>query len=193
MRLLITGAVALASLLLSSGPAMHGSAAAAPQPAVESVHTDLGADACTKQIDKSDPNETPYLLCPGVGGYALIVRRVEAGRRSIDVVDTAKRVLPLRYEEFVTPHMSTLDGKAEWRVATRDGKQVPIALIVRVHAREDTAAPEKVTGVYLAIAKITPRQACVTDAIPEGSRSPAEVRRAADSAQERPCAPPRRR
>jgi hypothetical protein len=168
-------------------------AAAAPQAAARSVHTDLGAEACTRQVDTSDPNETPYLLCPGVAGYALIVRRVEAGRRSIDVVDPAKRVLPLRYDEVVTPHMSTLDGKAEWRVVTRDGKQVPIALIVRVQAREDIGEPEKVTRSFLAVAKITPRQACVTDAIAEGTRSPAEIRRAADSAQGRPCAPPRRR
>ena len=73
---------------------------------------------------------------------------------------------------------------------TRAGKQVPVALIVRVQAREDADNPEKVTRTYLAIAKIMPGQACVTDRIAEGTRSQAEVYRVADSAQARPCASP---
>jgi len=189
VRLSITGLVALLSLLLSGCPAKD-SDADRPKAAVQSIYTDLGAGACTKEIDKSDPNETPYLVCPGVAGYALIVRRVDAGRRSIDVVDAAKRVLPLNYQEVVTRSMSTLDGKAEWRVATQDGKQVPIALIVRVQAREDNDNPEKVTRTYVAVAKIARNETCVTDRIPEGTKSEAEVRIAADSAQERQCAPP---
>ncbi|MBI4907461.1 MAG: hypothetical protein HY820_27800 [Acidobacteria bacterium] len=160
------------------------------QTAMESIYTELGAAACRKEADRNDPNETPYLVCPGVAGYTLIVRRVEAGRQSIDIVDAAQRVLPLNYHEFVTRHMSTLSGKAEWRVATKDGKQVPVALIVRVQAREDNNNPEKVTGSYFAVAKITPREACVTDRIPEGAQPESEVRRVADLAQEKPCAPP---
>lgn len=193
MRLSITGVVALSSLLLSGCPAKDGDPAVRSKAVIQSVHTDLGAGSCKKEADKNDPNETPYLLCPGVAGYALIVRRVDSGRQSIDVVDAAQRVLPLNYQEFVTRHMSTLDGKAEWRVATRDGKQIPIALIVRVQAREDNDNPEKVTRSYLAVAKITPKEACVTDRIPEGTQSEAEVRSAADSAQERQCAPPQPR
>lgn len=189
MRLSIVGVVALSPLLLSSCSASNGDPAVRSKAAIESIHTDLGAGSCGKEIDKNDPNETPYLVCPGVAGYALIVRRVDAGRQSIDVVDSAQRVLPLNYHEFVTRHMSTLCGKAEWRVATKDGKQVPIALIVRVQAREDNDNPEKVTRSYLAVAKITPNEACVTDRIPEGAQSEAEVRSAADSAQERQCAP----
>lgn len=158
--------------------------------AIESIHTDLGGGSCRKEIDKNDPNETPYLACPGVGGYALIVRRVDSGRQSIDVVDSAQRVLPLNYHEFVTRHMATLDESAEWRVATKDGQQVPIALIVRVQAHEDNDTPEKVTHSYLAVAKITPNEVCVTDRIPEGAQSEPEVRSAADSAQARQCAPP---
>ena len=193
VKLSITGVVALSSLFLSGCSVKNGDAAIGSKAAIESVYTGLGAGSCTKEADKTDPNETPYLVCPGVAGYALIVRRVDAGRQSIDVVDAAQRVLPLNYQEFVTRHMSTLDGKAEWRVATRDGKQVPIALIVRVQAREDNDNPEKVTHSYIAVAKIAPNQACVTDRIPEGTQSEAEVRSAADSAQERQCASPQPR
>ena len=189
VRLSILGMVALSLLFLSGCSATDGDLAVRSKAAIESIHTDLGAGSCRKEIDKNDPNETPYLVCPGVAGYTLIVRRVDAGRQSIDVVDSAQRVFPLDYHEFVTRHMSTLDGKAEWRVATKDGKRVPIALIVRVQAREDNDNPEKVTRSYFAVAKVTPNEVCVTDRIPEGVQSEPEVHRAADSAQERQCAP----
>lgn len=193
MRLFIIGVVALSPLLLSGCSAKNDDAPTRSKPAIQSVDTGLGAGSCKKEVDKNDPNETPYLVCPGVAGYVLIVRRVDAGRQSIDVVDAAQRVLPLNYQNFVTRHMFTLDGKAEWRVATQNGKQVPIALIVRVQAREDNDNPEKVTHSYLAVAKIAPNEACVTDSIPEGTQSEAEVRSAADSAQQKQCAPPQPR
>ena len=189
MRLSISGPVAMSTLLLAGCSATDGNAPARSNAAIESVFTDLGPGSCTKEIDRTDPNETPYLACPGVAGYTLIVRRVDAGRQSIDIVDAAQRGFPLGYQEFVTRHMSTLSEKAEWRVETRDGKQVPIALIVRVQAREDADDPEKVTRTYCAVAKIAPDEACVTDRLTEGAQPETEVRRAADSARERPCAP----
>jgi hypothetical protein len=190
MRLSIGSVTALSAALLFACTNKDRDPALSPTAAIESIQTDLGAGSCEKKADKSDPNETPYLSCPGVAGYALIVRRVEAGRQSIDVVDAAQRVFALRYDEFVTRSMSTLDGKALWRVAMKDGKQVPIALIVRVQAREDNDNPEKVTRSYFAVAKITPHEACVTDRLPEDSHSEAAVRDAADTAHQRPCATP---
>jgi hypothetical protein len=96
----------------------------------------------------------------------------------------------LSYDEFVTRHMSSLDGRAHWRVTPGDGEQVPIALVVRVQAREDIDDPEKVTNTYLAVAKITPHETCITERIAAGAGSEAELHSAADSAQNRPCAPP---
>ena len=193
MRLFIVGLLAWSAFPHVGCSATDGDRSADTKAAVESIHTDLSAGSCAKEIDKNDPNETPYLSCPGVAGYTLIVRRVDAGRQSIDVVDSAKRVLPLNYQDVVTRHMSTLDGMVEWRVATKDGKPVPIALIVRVQAREDNDQPEKVTHSYIAVAKITPNETCVTDRIEEGTQSETEVRSRADSAQERQCAPPQPR
>jgi len=190
VRLFIIGLLALSAFAQFGCLASDGDRSANTKAAVESIHTDLSAGSCAKEIDKNDPNETPYLSCPGVAGYTLILRRVDAGRQSIDVVDTAKRVLPLNYQDFITRHMSTLDGRVEWRVATKDGKPVPIALIVRVQAREDNDQPEKVTDAYIAVAKITPNETCVTDRIVAGTQSEADVRSRADSAQERLCAPP---
>jgi hypothetical protein len=188
VRLSIIG-LAVGTAVLSAGCTRSGGDRAERQAAaIESVRTDLGG-SCRSEIDKSDPNETPYLVCPGVRGYSLIVRRVDSGRQSIDVVDSAQQTFPLSYHEVVTRFMSDLDSTAEWRVANRDGKQIPVALIVRVHAHEDLDTPEKVTRTYFAVAKITPNEACVTDRIPEGAQSENELRSAADSAPQRPCAP----
>ena len=160
-------------------------------PAVESVYTDLRGPSCREEIDRSDPNETPYTACPGVGGYTLIVRRAEAGRRSIDVVDPGRRVFPLDYPRSVTPHMSALGARAEWRVRTTERGRVPIALVVPVEAHEDAGNPETVTRTWLAVARIAPDTACVVGRIVDRERSEDEVRTMADSAQGRPCIPSR--
>jgi hypothetical protein len=180
---------AWSSLLLFGCSAQKDAPAAGSDTAIQSIRTELRPESCAKRIDKDDPNETPYQVCPGVAGYSLIVRLVDAGRQSIDIVDPVKLELPLHYEEFITRHMSTVGDQAEWRVATKEGKPVPVALIVRVNAREDDAHPEKVTRSYFAVAKITPGQACVTDRMAAGTQPEADVRRAADSAQARHCAP----
>lgn len=190
MRITITGSIALSSLLLSGCSATDGDTAVQTKASLKSVFTDIGAGSCKKEIDRTDPNETPYLVCPGVAGYALNVRRADAGRRSIDIVNPSQRAFPVNYQEVVTRYMFTLSDKAEWRVETRGGKQAPVALIVRVQAHEDNDNPEKVTRTYLVVAKITPDEACVTDKIPEGTLPEGEVRSTADSARERPCAPP---
>lgn len=159
-----------------------------PAATVRSVYTSIAASECKQQVDTNDPNETPFLACPGLAGYTLIVRRVDSGRKSLDVVDGNGRAHPLRLHEVVTRHMLTLEDRVEWRVAPKDGANVPVALIVRVRAREEGSEPEKVTRSWLAIAKLTPGEACVTDRVAEGSQSEAMVLQAADSAAGRPCA-----
>ena len=190
MKLSIRNVVAPALLVLFGCTAAQERTPAPSPAAFESVYTDLGASNCRKVPDLSDPNETPYTVCPGIAGYSLIVRRVDAGRKSVDVVNAEGKPSPLRYQETVTRHMYTLDNKAEWRVAMRDGKQFPIAIIVRLHAREDYRRPARVTNTYVAVAKITPAQTCVTDSIREGAKPDVDIRSVADSAQNRPCAPP---
>jgi hypothetical protein len=155
---------------------------------VQSLYTSLNAGSCTKAIDESDPNDTPYLVCPGVAGYLLQIRQVESGRLSINVVNPAKQQFPLDYQDVVTRSMSSLDDKAEWRVRNENGKPVPLALIVRVMARENQGDPEKITNIYLAVAKIAADGACVTERIGEGSKPATEVGALADSSASRPCA-----
>ena len=190
MKTWLVASVAGSTLFLSVCAASEHDRARS-EVAIQSIQTALGGGSCRREIDKSDPNETPYLLCRGIAGFALIVRLVDAGRQSIDVVDPAHQVHPLSYDEFVTRSMSAVGDKAEWRVLMKRGKPVPFALIVRVLAHEDDDTPEKVTSTYYAVTKITPEKICVTDRVREGVRSEAEVRRIADSAPDRPCASPR--
>lgn len=192
MRLPVVVLAGLSMLLLAAcfapRPGAEGGGGASA--AIQSMRTPLNPASCEKKVDKSDPDETPYLLCPGTGGYSLIVRSVESGRKSVDVVDASQRAHPLNFQETVTRSMSNLTGDAEWRVASRDSKQVPLALIVHIQARENADDPETVTNTYIAVAKLSPDSACVTDRIPEKSKTPAQILEIADSAQERECAPP---
>lgn len=191
MKLSIAAVFLSALLLLWGCVAREGPESVRSPGPIESVSSSLAPVSCTKETDPSDPDGTNYLACPGTAGYRLIVRRVDAGRRSIDVVDVSGKATPLNYQEFVTRYMCTLGEKAEWRV-TKDsnGKDVPIALIVPVLAHEDNETPEKVTRTYLAVAKITSRETCVTATIPAASKPEAEVLRVADNARGSACAPP---
>ena len=177
---------ALISLVVLGSSAQHGASAPA---APKSVYTQLSGDLCKQEIDRSDPNEIPYMVCPGAAGYALIVRRVGSGRRSIDVIDTAGRRHPLNYE-LLTPHMFSLGERAEWRVTTKDGQQIPVALIVRIDERKSIDQPAKITGSYFAVAKITPTGACVIDRIAKSSTTEAVLRAIADAGQARECRRP---
>lgn len=191
MKLSISALSLSAPLLLCGCAARNESEAVRPPAPIQSVSSSLAPASCTKETDPNDPNGTTYLACPGTSGYRLIVRRVDAGRRSIDVVDASGKAAALNYQDFVTRHMCTLGEKAEWRVTKdSDGKQVPIALIVAVLAHEDNNHPEKVTRTYLAVAKISRQETCVTATIPEGSQPEAAVLRAADAARSNACSPP---
>ncbi|MBD2249677.1 hypothetical protein, partial [Nostoc sp. FACHB-888] len=86
----------------------------------------------------------------------------------------------------ITSAFSTLGEKAEWRVENRGGKVLPIALIVRVYANENPNLPNQRTS-YLAVAKITPENICVTKKVKGGEKANQEARRAADASAKKPC------
>jgi hypothetical protein len=190
MKRYISKAVFLSVFVLSACLTAERSQTEHPEPAIESIFTDLSAVSCKEFIDQTDPNSTPFQICPGVSGYTLIIRHVGSGRQSINIVTPSQHEFPLEYHEFITRHMFHLDDKAEWRVLMNNEKKIPIALIVRVQTHENLDEPEQVTHSYLALTKITPDEICVTDKIPSGSLSQAEVHSAADSAWEKDCLEP---
>jgi hypothetical protein len=151
------------------------------------VETPLRGSACKREIDHADPNETPFEVCPGPSGYALVVRRVEAGRASVDVLDPDRRRFPLELEATVTRHMLSLDGPAHWRVLSFDGRSRPIALILRVNVHEDPD-PARFTRALLALAKISDGAACVVKVSPEDDPRSADEDAWLDASAKLACA-----
>ena len=96
---------------------------------------------------------------------------------------TPKRVEhSLELWSVVSSGFSSVGPKVEWRLA----KATPVALIIRYNTSEDAEAPNKNTS-YLAVAKITATEICVTDKISPGPTANEDARRAADAASTKPC------
>ena len=128
--------------------------------AATSVITDLYGKACkTVETDKGSGANTR--LCKGVGGYSLLVHEANA-QTSIDIVTPANAVYPLEYWEVVTPGLSNVGRKAEWRIEHRKGKVVPVALLVRLDSTsEETSRPRIKPGGIITAARIEFDGACV--------------------------------
>jgi hypothetical protein len=123
--------------------------------------------------------------CVGVGGYNLRLEYADA-RESITVISPNGRKHPLNFWQVISSGFSSVGQKAEWRVTRRNGKLVPIGLIVRFDASENPEDSSKVTS-YLAVAKITSQKICVTDKIPPSTTANEDARRAADASANKPC------
>jgi hypothetical protein len=148
---------------------------------VSSVYTSL-AEADCRVVDQDEETGDTTSRCPGTAGYGLLVHDWDA-RMSVDVVAPGGRAHRLRYSGVITSAFSSLGPRAEWRM--RNGK--PLAIIVRVNAFENPDAPDRATS-YLAVAKITSGEVCVTDRIPPTTPNANEAaRQAADRAGSRPC------
>jgi hypothetical protein len=151
---------------------------------MESVYTKLEGKSCKKTID--DKTTGAYTLnCPGTARFALQVLDDDE-RSSLNIVSPDKKVFELNYWEVVTHGFSTLGKKAEWRVASIDGKKVPAALIVRVNSvdQSDVEHPKQVP--LLAVAQIRKSEACVVKTIGASASANAEARAIADG-PELPC------
>lgn len=153
-------------------------AAAVAQSNRRSAYTSLEPKRCrTIKSVKSDYEGR----CRGVAGYTLLVSEGDL-RQNVTVVTPRGAKHSLDLWDVISGGFSSLGPKAEWRMA----KQTPVALIVRYNASEDPAQPHKVTS-YLAVAKITATEGCVTDKISPGPTANEDARRAADSAATKPC------
>jgi hypothetical protein len=167
--------------------AVAASAAAAPSTSkrVLSVFSAVTGPVCvTVKDDKEKGSQVQR--CPGPPGYQLLVTTEGAGM-SVAEVTPEGREHPLDYRPLVPRSLSTLGGKAEWRVITRDRRVTPIALILRVLPSDERDADKQADTSHLVVAKITPAEVCVTATIPPAPEANARARRAADQAADRPC------
>lgn len=177
--LLLTALVCLAGVIYFQARAQQTGASA-----ITSVYTSMSGRSC-RTIEYLKETGDVTQLCSGVGGYRLQVADSDS-RMSVTVVAPSGKKSDLNFWNVITHGFSSLGDKAEWRVEKRNGKSVPIALIIRVNASENPEAPEKTTS-YLAVSKVTPQQSCVTDRIAPSATANEEARRAADAAAGKPC------
>jgi len=155
-----------------------------PAPTVGSVYTDLAGARC-KTIKVDEEGGSSVQQCTGVAGYSLLVEDDDA-RQSVTVLTSGGKRHPLNYWQVITTAFSSVGDKAEWRLERKSGKVRPIALIVRVYANENPDAPNERVS-YLAVAKITAGEICVTEKVKGGATANEEARRAADASADKPC------
>ena len=150
-----------------------------------SVYTPLGEKQC-RTIKSAEAGDDGYEgRCPGTAGYTLILSEGDL-RQNITVITPQGAKHSLELWVVVSGAFSSLGPKAEWRIATQNKKSVPVALILRYNANEDPEKPDKLTS-YLAVAKITPTEICVTEKILPGPTANEDARRAADAASTKSC------
>lgn len=165
---------------------LYGWALPLPGPAapMRSVYTDLSSARC-KTVSVSKEAASSVQRCAGVAGYSLLVEDDDA-RQSVTVLTPDGKRHPLNYWQVVTTAFSNVGDKAEWRVEQKGRAVRPVALIVRVYAAENPEAPNEKSS-YLAVAKITSENICVTDKVKGGPTANEEARRAADASADKPC------
>lgn len=155
---------------------------------ITSIYTDLAGNQC-KTIKEDEETGSSVQECPGVGGFHLLVADDDA-RMSVSVVTPDNREHSLDYWNIITRSFSSLGTKAEWRVVKLKGKITPMALIVRVDSFGLENRDSSKQKSYLAVAKITPEEICVTDKISATLNANEEARQAADDSANKVCLKP---
>lgn len=141
----------LASVLALSTVPAHGAT---------SLYTDLYGKTC-KTLEQDSASGASTRQCAGVGGFSLLVHEARA-QTSVDIVTPKGAVYPLEYWEVVTPGLSRVGRKAEWRVEQRSGKVVPTALLVRLDTGNAVMeGPREAVGAIITAARIANDGACV--------------------------------
>ncbi len=150
-----------------------------------SVYTPIGDKHCRTLKSAEAGDDGFEARCRGTAGYSLILSEGDL-RQNLTVITPKGAEHSLELWSVVSSGFSSVGPKVEWRLTTRNGKAVPVALIIRYNANEDAEAPNKLMS-YLAVAKITATEICVTERISPGPKANEDARRAADAATSKPC------
>jgi hypothetical protein len=151
----------------------------------QSLYTSVEPKSCRTIKSTSEEGGSYEGRCRGVAGYNLIVEEGDL-RTNIKVVAPGGTAHSLDLWTVVSSAFSSLGPRVEWRMTRRGTKSSPVALIIRYNASENVDNPNKTTS-YLAVAKITASETCVTDKIIPGPNANADARRAADAAPSKSC------
>lgn|SRR5215213_5329117 len=147
-----------------------------------SVYTSIGHKQCRTLKSAEAGDDGFEARCRGTAGYNLILSEGDL-RQNLTVITPKGAEHSLELWSVVSSGFSSVGPKVEWRLG---GKGAPVALIIRYNANEDAEAPNKLMS-YLAVAKITATQICVTEKISPGPKANEDARRAADAAASKPC------
>jgi len=162
-----------------------GCAGSAFGQANRSSYTPLGDKVC-RTIKSAEAGDDGYeARCGGTAGYSLLLSEGDL-RQNITVITPQGTKHSLDLWDVISGGFSSVGPKAEWRLAMQNGKLTPVGLIVRYNASENPDKPDNRTS-YLAVAKITATEICVTDKIFSGPKANEDARRAADAASTKPC------
>jgi len=151
----------------------------------QSLYTSVAPKSCRTIKSTSEEGGSYEGRCRGVAGYNLIVEEGDL-RTNIKVVAPGGTAHSLDLWTVVSSAFSSLGPRVEWRMSKGGSKATPVALIIRYNASENVEYPNKTTS-YLAVAKITSAETCVTDKILPGPNANADARRAADVAATKSC------
>jgi hypothetical protein len=154
----------------------------APVNVPKSIYSELSGPTCSRE--KETGIVTSEHECPGVAGYRVIVTNVD-GRASITVITPEKKQFDLGLSRMCKGGFGSVGQKAEWRVTDQGGRQVPMALIVRVNCQSSDVPARTVS--YLSVSKITEHEVCLTDGIPAVRDANVRARVAADASASKPC------
>jgi hypothetical protein len=152
-----------------------------------STATPTEGKAC-KLVSRDRETGDSTTRCPGIAGYSLLVLESD-DRASITLIGPDKQVLPLNFWDAI-PSFSTLAHQIEWRQVTRQGKQAPIGMIVRVDTvdQSDVAHPKPVS--FILVARIKENSACLIAKIPTEQADAILAARQAVDDQDRECLQP---
>jgi hypothetical protein len=150
-----------------------------------SVYTSLNTKQCRNIKSPNADEDDLVQKCRGAAGYTLMLSEGDL-RQNITVVTPRGVEHSLELWSVVSGGFSTVGPRVEWRLVRQNGKLSPVALIIRYNTSEDAEHPNKNIS-YLAVAKITPTEICITDKISPSSNANTDARRAADRAATKPC------
>lgn len=172
-------------LALSTACLLSASFTSQAATSITSVYTALDGAGCKTLESHEDEGGWYKGRCTGISGYNLLVMEGDL-RQTITVIDPKKKEFPLELWSTVSSGFSSLGAKAEWRVKKQGNKTVPVALIVRFNASENSEKPEQNTS-YLVVSKITANHICVTNVVKPSATANEQARKLADQAAGKAC------
>lgn len=173
-------ALALTALLLIPDAAQAGGDI--------SIYTAAKGHTC-KLISQDRETGDRITRCPGVAGYSLLLLESD-DRASITVQDSEGGAIPLNFWDIVSPTLSSLGDRIEWRMEEGRAGRKPHAFIVRLYSVDQSDVAKPKPKEFLVTARLKDGQACVTGAIPANQPGAnGEARKLADDRKSQ-CLPP---